>query len=105
MLVKTIARLTYWVGMTCVVLALISRGMNALGFEMTGVLTKGHPIDYHSLLDGALLFLFSSPGTVRQRRKQFRLPPSSDGHHVIPKRGEASAFYAATVTLDREVRR
>jgi len=24
---------------------------------------------------------------------------------VIPKRGEASAFYAGTVTLDREVRR
>jgi hypothetical protein len=38
----------------------ILRLMNALGFEMVGVLTKGHPIDYHSLLDGALLFLFSS---------------------------------------------
>jgi hypothetical protein len=60
MLVKTIARLTYWVGMACVALALISRLMNAMGFEMVGVLTKGHPIDYHSLLDGALLFLFSS---------------------------------------------
>ena len=60
MLVKMIARLTYWVGMACVALAVILRLMNALGFEMVGVLTKGHPIDYHSLLDGALLFLFSS---------------------------------------------
>ena len=60
MLVKVIARLTYWVGMACVALAVILRLMNALGFEMVGVLTKGHPIDYHSLLDGALLFLFSS---------------------------------------------
>ena len=60
MLVKTTARLTYWAGMACVALALISRLMNAMGFEMVGVLTKGHPIDYHSLLDGALLFLFSS---------------------------------------------
>jgi hypothetical protein len=60
MLVKLIGRVTYWLGIICVVLALGSRIMNVLGFEMTRVLTRGNQIDFRSFLDGALLFLFAS---------------------------------------------
>jgi hypothetical protein len=60
MLVKRIAQVTYWVGIACVALALISRLMSFFGFEMTLSFAKSHPIDFHSFLDAALLFLFSS---------------------------------------------
>jgi hypothetical protein len=60
MLVKQIARVTYWLAVICLLLALISRLMNALGFEAIQFTTKGHPVDYHSFLDATILFLFAS---------------------------------------------
>jgi hypothetical protein len=60
MVVKTIARVTYWLGILCVAAALFSRLMNILGFEAVRMSTKGNPIDFRSFLDAALLFLFSS---------------------------------------------
>jgi hypothetical protein len=60
MLVKRIAQVTYWLGMACVVAAVFSRLMTFFGFEMTLAFAKSHPIDFHSFLDAALLFLFSS---------------------------------------------
>ena len=60
MLVKQIARVTYWLAILCLVLALVSRLINALGYEAIHFTTRGHPVDYHSFLDGALLFLFAS---------------------------------------------
>jgi hypothetical protein len=60
MVVKQIARVTYWLGIACVVLALGARVMNVLGFEMIRFSTRGNPIDFRSFLDGALLFLFAS---------------------------------------------
>jgi hypothetical protein len=60
MLAKLIARVTYWLGITCAVLAVGSRIFNAMGFEFTHVITKGNTIDFHSFLDAALLFLFAS---------------------------------------------
>jgi hypothetical protein len=60
MVVKLIARVTYWLAILCLLLALISRLINALGYEAIHFTTRGHPVDYHSFLDGALLFLFAS---------------------------------------------
>jgi len=60
MLVKQIARVTYWLAVICLLLSLASRIMNALGFEAVHVITKGNPIDFHSFLDAAILFLFAS---------------------------------------------
>jgi hypothetical protein len=60
MLVKLIARVTYWIGITCTVLALAFRLFNAMGFEFLHVTTRGNTIDFRSFLDGALLFLFAS---------------------------------------------
>jgi hypothetical protein len=60
MVVKLIARVTYWLGTLCFALALGARVMNALGFEMTHVSTRGNPIDFHSFIDGAVLSLLVS---------------------------------------------
>lgn len=55
---KYILMVSYWIGIICAVLAIVTRVASSLGFEMVTLNTRGHPIDYHSLLDAALLFLF-----------------------------------------------
>ena len=60
MVVKLIARVTYWLGITCTVLALGARLLNAAGINGAYFLTKGNTIDFRSALDAALLFLFAS---------------------------------------------
>ncbi len=55
---KYILRVSYWLGVVCAVLCLITRFFNSLGFEFTRLATRGNSIDFHSFLDGALLFLF-----------------------------------------------
>ena len=55
---KYILMVSYWLGIIAAVLALIMRVSSAMGFEMVALNTRGHAIDYHSLLDAALLFLF-----------------------------------------------
>ncbi|MFZ0520723.1 MAG: hypothetical protein WAL95_06845 [Candidatus Acidiferrales bacterium] len=55
---KYILKVSYWVGVVCAVLAIVARVSSSLGFEMVTLNTRGHAIDYHSLLDAALLFLF-----------------------------------------------
>jgi hypothetical protein len=60
MVVKLIARVTYWLGIVCMVLALALRVFNAMGFEFLHVVTKGNTIDFRSFLDATLLFLFAS---------------------------------------------
>ncbi|MGA7916825.1 MAG: hypothetical protein WCA00_16445 [Candidatus Acidiferrales bacterium] len=54
---KYILKVSYWLGIICAVLALIARVSSSFGYEMV-FNTRGHGIDYHSLLDAALLFLF-----------------------------------------------
>jgi hypothetical protein len=60
MVVKLIARVTYWIGIACMVIALGARLTNALGFELVRFTTKGNPIDFRSFLDASLLFLFAT---------------------------------------------
>jgi hypothetical protein len=60
MLVKLIARVTYWIGVLCTVLAFGFRLFNAMGYEFTHFTTRGNTIDFRSFLDAALLFLFAS---------------------------------------------
>jgi hypothetical protein len=55
---KYILKVSYWLGIICAVLAIVTRVASSLGFEMVSLNTRGHSIDYHSLLDAALLFLF-----------------------------------------------
>jgi len=60
MVVTMIARVTYWLGILCVVAALGSRLMNIMGFEFLRFSTRGNSVDFRSFLDGSLLFLFAS---------------------------------------------
>jgi hypothetical protein len=55
---KYILLVSYWLGVVCAVLAIAMRISNALGFEFVHMSTRGNSIDFHSLLDAALLFLF-----------------------------------------------
>jgi len=61
---KHIMRWSYWLGIACVVLALVFRVLNALGFLMAEVSTKGNSIGYHSFLRGAALFLGTAIATA-----------------------------------------
>jgi hypothetical protein len=58
MMEKYILMVSYWLGILCAALAIVARISSSLGFEMVALHTRGHEIDYHSLLDAALLFLF-----------------------------------------------
>jgi len=60
MLVKLIARVTYWIGIACLVLAFGFRLFNAMGYEFIHFTTRGNTIDFRSFLDASLLFLFAS---------------------------------------------
>jgi hypothetical protein len=55
---KYILMVSYWLGILCAVLAIVARISSSLGYEMVTLNARGHAIDYHSLLDAALLFLF-----------------------------------------------
>jgi hypothetical protein len=60
MVVKLIARVTYWLGLICASLAVITRLANALGFESVRIVTRGNTVDFKSFLDAALLLIFLS---------------------------------------------
>ena len=55
---KYILKVSYWLGIICAIVAIVMRASSSLGFEFVQLNTRGHSIDYHSLLDAALLFLF-----------------------------------------------
>ena len=58
---KQICNAAYWLGIVCTVIALVTRGLAALGI-WTATLTGGGihpgtlPMSYKSFLDGAMLF-------------------------------------------------
>lgn len=71
---KYILKVSYWLGVICAVLAIVMRVSSSLGFEMVTLNTRGHAIDYHSLLDGALLFLFIAMASALYAISQSREP-------------------------------
>jgi hypothetical protein len=60
---KLIAKASYWLGVTCVVLAFLARALNVVGSDSLHFLNKGNPVGYHSFLDGALLFFVMAIAT------------------------------------------
>lgn len=59
---KIIVRWSYWLGVACVVVALLMRTANAAGL-MTVVDTRGMYIGYMSFFKGAILFLLTAVAT------------------------------------------
>jgi hypothetical protein len=54
---RQITRVSYWLGLACVAIALVMRGFNAIGFWIPGNVIQGVTIWYMSFYKGALLFL------------------------------------------------
>jgi hypothetical protein len=61
---KHIMRWSYWLGVVCVVLAVVTRFLNTLGLPPMLLQTRGNGISYRSFVDGALLFLITSIATA-----------------------------------------
>jgi hypothetical protein len=59
-----IMRWSYWLGIICVVLAVVTRILNALGTPTVLLQTRGNSISFRSFVDGALLFLLTSIATA-----------------------------------------
>ena len=60
---KHIVRWSYWLGVVCVALALVTRALNVLGVARNVFTGQGQPISYHSFVDGALLFFVTAIAT------------------------------------------
>jgi hypothetical protein len=63
---KQICKVSYWIGLLCTVIAIITRGLTMIGV-MAGPLAGGTggalgriPLSYKSFLDGAMLFFLMS---------------------------------------------
>ena len=61
---KHIIKWSYRLGFACAVLALVTRGLNALGLSIAEVSTRGSSISYRTFLDGALLFFVTAIATA-----------------------------------------
>jgi hypothetical protein len=61
---KYIMRWSYWLGVVCVALSVVTRILNTLGLSTMLLQTRGNSISYRSFVDGALLFLITSIATA-----------------------------------------
>jgi len=61
---KHIMQWSYWLGVICVVSAIVTRFLNTLGLPSMLLQTRGNSISYRSFVDGALLFLITSIATA-----------------------------------------
>jgi hypothetical protein len=57
---KSIARLSFWLGIGCLVIAVIWRAMNALGMLLPVTVTPGHTVWYLSFFHGSILFFVAT---------------------------------------------
>jgi hypothetical protein len=57
---KQILRLSYWLGVICVALAVVARILNMAGLSATLIPTRGNAISFRSFVDGAILFLLTA---------------------------------------------
>ena len=53
---KLIARWSYWLGIACLVIAVIWRGVNAFGLWLPVNVTPGHTVWYLSFFHASILF-------------------------------------------------
>ena len=61
---KHILNWSYWLGLTSGVIALVFRGLNAVGLLLSQVVKQGQTIWYMSFFKGALLFLLIAVATA-----------------------------------------
>jgi len=61
---KHVIKWSYWLGVVCAVVALVTRALNVLGIPANLVAGRGNPIAYRSFFDGALLFFVTAIATA-----------------------------------------
>jgi hypothetical protein len=61
---KHIMRWSYWLGIVCVLLAMVARILNILGLSTMLLQTRGNPLSFRTFVNGALLFLITSIATA-----------------------------------------
>ena len=59
-----LAKLSYWLGVACIILAVVSKVLNSLGAEFGEVMTRGNDVGYHSFVTGAVLFFLMAIATA-----------------------------------------
>jgi hypothetical protein len=57
---RLIIKGSYWLGNVCAALALIARGLDALGINTLNFSTKGSEIGYHTFMDATFFFYLIS---------------------------------------------
>lgn len=71
---KHILRWSYWLGIACLVIALVWRGINAFGIWLPPSTTPGYTIWYLSFFRGSLLFFVASIATANYIWVDLRKP-------------------------------
>ena len=61
---KLIGRWSYWLGIACLVIAVIWRAVNALGLMLPLAVTPGHTIWYLSFFHASILFFAATIATA-----------------------------------------
>jgi hypothetical protein len=61
---KHIMQWSYWLGMACVLLAVVTRILNSLGVSTMLLQTRGNPVSFRTFVNGAMLFLLTSIATA-----------------------------------------
>ena len=61
---KLIARWSYWLGIACLIVAVLWRVLNAFGFWAPLIITPGRTIWYLSFLHASILFFVAAIATA-----------------------------------------
>jgi len=57
---KRIGTISYWLGLLCLVLSLVTRVFNIFGVSFYEVFTKGNPVGFRSFLNASVLFFLAT---------------------------------------------
>ncbi len=60
---KLIIKVSYWLGVLFLLLALLARALNILGPDSLRFAGKGAPVSYHSFLEAAVVFYLTAIAT------------------------------------------
>jgi hypothetical protein len=60
---KILIKVSYWLGVVCVALAMLSKALNAIGVDFAQFNTRGNEIGYRSFVVGAGVFLLLAVAT------------------------------------------
>jgi hypothetical protein len=60
---KILLKVSYWLGVVCIVLAILSKALNAVGVNAM-LNTRGNDIGYHTFIIGTVIFFLMAIATA-----------------------------------------